>query len=203
MMSRDERDVAYVMIADRSASALRPAADDPNRTATPPDVVPPTLRPIEPGAWEGSHPCARWVRCRTPRRRPDNMHESEAHVLGLRPVAACLRLCSQNLSPTSFASSAPGLPRNTNAGTMKKTASAPRRRPRRPAPDDILPEYDFTHATPNPYAARFREGVTVVAIDADVARVFRTADEVNGALRALAAIIRQHTNRASRKRKRA
>ena len=82
---------------------------------------------------------------------------------------------------------------------MKKTRSA--RRPRRTAADDILPEYDFTHATPNPYAARFREGATVVAIDSDVAKVFRTADEVNGALRALAAIIQQHTLRGSRKRK--
>ena len=82
---------------------------------------------------------------------------------------------------------------------MKKTRSTPR--PRRTAPDDILPEYDFTHATPNPYAARFREGATIVTIDSDVARVFRTADEVNGALRALAAIIRQHAARGSRKRK--
>jgi hypothetical protein len=80
---------------------------------------------------------------------------------------------------------------------MKKTRNV-RRRPRIAA-DDILPEYDFSKAVRNPYAARFRRGATIVAIEPDVAAVFRDAGEVNSALRALAEIIRQHADRRSRK----
>ena len=78
---------------------------------------------------------------------------------------------------------------------MKKS----RREDRHPRDDadEILPEYDFRGAALNPYAARIREGSTVVTLDPDVAGVFRTSEEVNGALRALADVIRQHEGRAS------
>jgi hypothetical protein len=61
--------------------------------------------------------------------------------------------------------------------------------------DEILPEYDFSHARPNKYAARYAAGSTVVVLDPDVAAVFQNAGEVNEALRALAGIIHKHRPR--------
>ncbi len=58
--------------------------------------------------------------------------------------------------------------------------------------DEILPEYDFSHARPNKYASRYLAGSNVVVLDPDVAAVFPSAGEVNEALRALAGIIRKH-----------
>ena len=78
-----------------------------------------------------------------------------------------------------------------NAKTMKRA------RARREAlsgfgKDDILPEYDFSRARPNKYAARYRAGSSVVVLDPDVAAVFPNAGEVNEALRALARVTRRH-----------
>ena len=62
--------------------------------------------------------------------------------------------------------------------------------------DEILPEYDFSNASPNPYAKRYAatiaEGACLVTLDPDVAAVFPDSASVNEALRALAGIIRQH-----------
>jgi len=58
--------------------------------------------------------------------------------------------------------------------------------------DDMLPEYDFSDARRNKYAARYAEGSNVVVLDPDVAAVFRNAVEVNAALRALAGVILRH-----------
>jgi len=52
--------------------------------------------------------------------------------------------------------------------------------------DDMLPEYDvdYSKVKPNRFA---RRGITpeIVRLDADVAEVFKTAEAVNTALRAL------------------
>jgi hypothetical protein len=58
--------------------------------------------------------------------------------------------------------------------------------------DEILPEYDFSDARPNKYAARYTAGSTVVVLEPDVAAVFPDAGQVNEALRALAGIIHKH-----------
>ena len=58
--------------------------------------------------------------------------------------------------------------------------------------DDILPEYDFSQARPNPYAQRYTAGANVVELDPDVAAIFPSAEAVNHALRALAGIIQDH-----------
>lgn len=86
---------------------------------------------------------------------------------------------------------------------MKRASSSkPRRTTRgkatRVATDDILPEYDFSRARRNPYAARFAAGSNIVVLDPDVAAVFPTGAAVNEALRALAGIIEQR-RRPSRK----
>ena len=58
--------------------------------------------------------------------------------------------------------------------------------------DDILPEYDFSHARPNKYAAAFAKGSIVVTLDPDVAAVFPDAAKANEALRVLAGLIRTY-----------
>ncbi len=63
--------------------------------------------------------------------------------------------------------------------------------------DEILPEYDFSRARPNPYAARYAKAGIVVTLDPDVAAVFPSAGQANEALRALAGIIRRHQPRCT------
>ena len=75
---------------------------------------------------------------------------------------------------------------------MKKSAA---KRPPRVGPDDILPEYDFSKGRRNPYAARPAAGSHIVVLEPDVAAVFPDAAAVNGALRALAGIIRERRQR--------
>ena len=58
--------------------------------------------------------------------------------------------------------------------------------------DEILPEYNFSKASPNKYASRYAAGSTVVVLEPDVAAAFPTSVEANDALRALAAIIKKH-----------
>lgn len=59
--------------------------------------------------------------------------------------------------------------------------------------DEILPEYDFSKARRNPYAARFSKGTSLVLLDPDVAKDFPDSASVNEALRALSAIIRRRS----------
>ena len=54
--------------------------------------------------------------------------------------------------------------------------------------DEILPEYDFRHAKPNKYAARYAVGSSIVVLEPDVAALYPTARKVNEALRTLAGI---------------
>lgn len=54
---------------------------------------------------------------------------------------------------------------------------------RRRAEDGLRPEYDFSAGVRGKYAARLPRGTNVVALDPDVARVFKTTEAVNNALR--------------------
>ena len=65
----------------------------------------------------------------------------------------------------------------------------------------MRPEYDFSNGRPNPYAARFRADVPVVALDADVAETFPDAAAVNDALRALVKIVSRPARKSSSKRR--
>ena len=86
---------------------------------------------------------------------------------------------------------------------MKKPAGRKRSKPRATelADDEMRPEYDFSKARPNPYAARFHAGVLVVALDPDVAEVFPDAASVNEALRALAKIAHRPARKSSSRRR--
>ncbi len=53
--------------------------------------------------------------------------------------------------------------------------------------DEMREQYDFSGGVRGKYAARYAEGSNVVILDPDVAEHFRTAEDVNKALRELAA----------------
>ncbi|HEX5368307.1 MAG TPA: hypothetical protein VFY10_02730 [Dehalococcoidia bacterium] len=57
---------------------------------------------------------------------------------------------------------------------------------------DVKDEYDFSAGVRGKYAARYAEGTNIVILDDDVAEAFPDAESVNGALRAMAQIIREH-----------
>jgi hypothetical protein len=65
-----------------------------------------------------------------------------------------------------------------------------RKRPGRVDPDDILPEYDFSQAKRNKYAARLA-GSQIVVVDPDLTEVFPNSAAVNEALRTLAGFLRR------------
>jgi hypothetical protein len=69
------------------------------------------------------------------------------------------------------------------------------------APEEILPEYDFSRTRPNKYATRDAKGSIVVTLDPDVAAVFPSAGKANEALRALAGIMRSHQRRRAQARR--
>lgn len=77
---------------------------------------------------------------------------------------------------------------------MEKTSARPTRRSR-PSSDEIQPEYDWSQAVLNPYAARYAAGSNIVVLEPDVAALFPNAASVNEALRSLASVM------AGRKRK--
>src|SRR5712692_10040345 len=83
------------------------------------------------------------------------------------------------------ASSARGRQPGASGTLMKKEAM----RSARPRPADgdeqLLPEYDFRGGVRGKYAAQFAESTNVVLLDPDLAQVFRTAADVNRALRKL------------------
>lgn len=81
---------------------------------------------------------------------------------------------------------------------MKKAARKTTSASARVAENDILPEYDFSRARPNPYAKRIAQDAVMVVLDPDVARLFPDAEAVNEALRALGRIAQRarHASRA-------
>ena len=60
---------------------------------------------------------------------------------------------------------------------------------------EILEEYDFSGGVRGKYVGRFEQGANVVLLDPDVAKVFPDSESVNAALRALAGIIQERTEK--------
>jgi len=72
-------------------------------------------------------------------------------------------------------------------------------RGKRPEDKDILrPEYDFSKGIRGKHAAKYAEGTNVVVLEPDVARDFRTAEEVNETLRAVSKMLQQRRKRSGR-----
>ncbi len=63
-------------------------------------------------------------------------------------------------------------------------------------------EYDFSKGVRGKYVDRLAKGVTVVALDADIAEAFPTSEAVNRALRAILEVVpKRPVRRAGAKKK--
>jgi hypothetical protein len=71
------------------------------------------------------------------------------------------------------------------------------RRKQSEAKDTMRPEYDFSKGVRGKHAAKYAEGTNVVVLEPDVAREFRTTEQVNETLRAVSKMLQQHRKRAS------
>ena len=60
---------------------------------------------------------------------------------------------------------------------------------------EMLDEYDFSGGVRGKYAGRFAQGANVVVLDPDVAELFPDSESVNTALRTLAGIVQQQTEK--------
>ena len=65
--------------------------------------------------------------------------------------------------------------------------------------DTMRPEYDFSKGVRGKHAARYAAGTNVVVLEPDVAAEFRTAEDGNDTLRAVADILRRRQKRTNRK----
>jgi hypothetical protein len=55
----------------------------------------------------------------------------------------------------------------------------------------MRPEYDFSQGVRGKHAAKYAEGTNVVVLEPDVAREFKTAEQVNETLRAVSKLLQQ------------
>jgi len=76
-------------------------------------------------------------------------------------------------------------------------AKTPSRR-KRPPSDELRPEYDYTKARPNRFAAKFPPQAVAVVLEPDVAEVFSSSRSVNILLRS---VITRATEPSARGRK--
>jgi hypothetical protein len=65
--------------------------------------------------------------------------------------------------------------------------------------DTMRHEYDFSKGVRGKHAATYAKGTNVVVLEADVAREFRTTEQVNEALRAVSKLIQQYRKGPRRK----
>jgi len=61
--------------------------------------------------------------------------------------------------------------------------------------EQMRPEYDFSKGVRGKHAARYASGTNVVVLAPDVASHFRTADDVNETLRAVAKLAERRRSR--------
>jgi hypothetical protein len=62
---------------------------------------------------------------------------------------------------------------------------------------DMLPEYDFSQGVRGKYAKRYAGGSNIVVLSPDVAKIFRTSESVNEALRTLVRVGRKSSRKLS------
>ena len=63
----------------------------------------------------------------------------------------------------------------------------------------MRPEYDFSNGVRGKHAAKYAEGTNVVVLEPDVAKEFRTPEQVNETLRAVSKMLQQQRRRAGRR----
>lgn len=79
-----------------------------------------------------------------------------------------------------------------------KNISQPKSKTKRAAGLEAEYRFDYTKSKPNRFAARIQPGAVAVMLDPDVARVFKSAETVNGVLRAVAAAMPRRGTQATR-----
>ena len=62
---------------------------------------------------------------------------------------------------------------------------------------EMRSEYDFSGGVRGKYAKRFARGTNLVALDPELAKIYKDSDSVNRALRLLAELAREQTKRAA------
>lgn len=62
---------------------------------------------------------------------------------------------------------------------------------KRPAAEEMCPEYDFSKGVRGKYFERFQQGTNLVLLEPDVASVFKDSAAVNEALRGLVRLAQQ------------
>ena len=88
-----------------------------------------------------------------------------------------------------------GAPLGQNGKAMKRQI----RRKLSEDKDTLRAEYDFSKGVRGKHAANYAAGTNVVVLEPDVAREFRTPDQVNETLRAVSKLLKQHQKRGGRK----
>ena len=63
----------------------------------------------------------------------------------------------------------------------------------------MRPEYDFSKGVRGKHAARYAKGTNVVVLEADVAREFRTTEQVTETLRVVSKLLQHHRKPQRRK----
>ncbi len=62
---------------------------------------------------------------------------------------------------------------------------------------NVLPEYDFSQGVRGKYAKYYVEGSNIVVLSPDVAKIFRTSESVNEALRTLVRVGKKPSKKLS------
>jgi hypothetical protein len=112
---------------------------------------------------------------------------SEGSAPGARSAAGDIRLSSEFAAPPQ--PNAANMSKRRGKSIRARTSSA--KCPATIAPDELLPEYDFSGGRPNKFAAAFERGCTMIVLEPDVAAAFPSAVEVNELLRAVASAVRK------------
>jgi uncharacterized DUF497 family protein len=119
---------------------------------------------------------------------PDGDHsngEQREIIVGRSILDRLLLVSLRNGQEIDSELSVRGRRHGKNKGTMKKTSALESRTKR--SAQSLRGEYrlDYAKAQPNRFAGRVRAKSVVVLLAPDVAKVFKTGESVNGALRAI------------------
>jgi hypothetical protein len=89
--------------------------------------------------------------------------------------------------------------RDVRHGLNEKAMKKQNRRKRPEDRDTMRSEYDFSSGVRGKHAAKYAQGTNVVVLEPDVAREFRTTEQVNETLRAVSKLFQQGRKCTGRK----
>src|ERR1017187_1680545 len=135
----------------------------------PPSTVSTSRQSSQPRKGDNAAPDTRLYRlCPGRSSAPDRVAKRGSCSWAFFRTAFCLRSCILS-GAERCASSARDRQPAVNEGTMKKSLNKAEVVNQVDA-DEILPEYDFSRASPNKFASRYTKGSAVVVLEPDVDR---------------------------------